>query len=226
METNSKLGKDIHKLLLGKGIETPMCSNKVSGSAGGKIDYIQNAVRNILGVLNMDLEDDSLKETPHRVAKMYCEEIFGGLNYDNFPKCTIIENKMGYDEIVLVRNIIVRSTCEHHLQPIYGRAHLAYIPNRRVLGLSKFERVLDFFASRPQVQERLSEQVFASLSHILETEDVAVIIEAEHFCMKMRGVEDSCSDTVTSKMGGRFRTVPEARAELMLLINHNGHGRK
>jgi GTP cyclohydrolase I len=149
---------------------------------------------------------------------MYCSEIFEGLNYANFPKCTTIENRMGYDEIVCVRNNIVRSTCEHHLQPIYGRASIAYIPNKKVLGLSKFARVVDFFASRPQVQERFTEQVYAALSFILDTEDIAVLVEADHFCMKMRGVEEYCSDTVTSKMGGRFRTNSNARREVLTII--------
>lgn len=214
-EHDAKLGQMIHKELLRRNIETPI----QPGISQPSPEYIQNRIGQIMTQLGLDLADDSLKDTPRRVAKMYCEEIFNGLDYTNFPKCTTIENKMGYDEIVLVRNNVVRSTCEHHFQPIYGRASIAYIPNQRVLGLSKFSRVVDFFASRPQVQERLTEQVYAALALILETEDIVVVIEAEHFCMKMRGVEDSCSDTVTSKCGGRFRSTPAAREEVMMLIN-------
>lgn len=220
-DTDKELGKKVHSLLVEAGIETPISNN--SAKDRFSFDYQQETfiadhMAAILGGLGLDLEDDSLRDTPRRVAKMYCHEVFEGLNYDNFPKCTTIENKMGYDEIVLVRNNIVRSTCEHHLQPIYGRASIAYIPGKKVLGLSKFARVVDFFASRPQVQERLTEQVYAALSYILETQDIAVVIEADHFCMKMRGVEEYCSDTVTSKMGGRFRTEEAARREVLALI--------
>lgn len=219
MANDSKLGMKVHRHLEELGIETPMHED-----AGGRRseDYIASQVHSILFGLGMDLSDDSLKDTPARVAKMYCHEVFNGLNYDNFPKCTTVENKFGYDEVVLVRHNIIRSTCEHHLQPIYGRAHIAYIPGKKVLGLSKFARVADFFASRPQVQERLTEQIYAALSYILETEDIAVVIEAEHFCMRMRGVEEACSDTVTSKMHGRFRTNPALREEVMQLITNGG----
>lgn len=215
MANDPILGQKIHELLKSKGIETPM---QVGGIADDAERTISNYFLRIMDQLGLDLNDDSLRDTPRRVSKMYCQEIFEGLNYDNFPACTTIENKMGYDEIVLVRNNIVRSTCEHHLQPIYGRASIAYIPGKKVLGLSKFARVVDFFASRPQVQERFTEQVYAVLQFILETDDVAVVVEADHFCMKMRGVEEYCSDTVTSKCGGRFRTNPAAREEVMALI--------
>lgn len=214
-DNNKELGEKIHEHLLSLGIETPMHAD--SGGRRSE-EYIASQVNSILFGLGMDMTDDSLRDTPNRVAKMYCHEIFEGLNYDNFPKCTAVENKMAYDEVVLVRNNVVRSTCEHHLQPIYGRASIAYIPRQKVLGLSKFARVVDFFASRPQIQERLTEQVFAALAYILETEDIAVVIEADHFCMKMRGVEEYCSDTVTSKMGGRFRTNEAARREVIALI--------
>lgn len=215
-DKDAGLGNVVHRLLLQKGIETPM--TKHIGTIGAEEGIIETAVFNILSVLGLDMIDDSLRDTPRRVAKMFCHEIFEGLNYDNFPKCTTIENKMGYDEIVLVRNNIVRSTCEHHLQPIYGRASIAYIPGTKVLGLSKFARVVDFFSSRPQVQERLTEQIYAVLVHILETEDIAVVIEADHFCMRLRGVQEACSNTVTSKCGGRFRTNDAARSEVMGLI--------
>jgi len=215
METDGTLGQKVHAHLSKLGIETPMHRNMEGPTKG----IIETHVFNILFALGLDLQDDSLADTPKRVAKMYCEEVFSGLDYDNFPRCMAVENKMGYDEIVLVRNNVLRSMCEHHLVPIYGRIHLAYLPNGRVIGLSKLSRVASFFAARPQVQERLTEQIYAALSLILQTEDVAVIIEAEHFCMKLRGVEDACSDTVTSKVGGRFRNNPDARRELMALIN-------
>lgn len=224
MASDKELGQQVHRRLLELGIETPLTEKPIPKYQSEEDvpvsteEVIEGNVWGILLALGLNLKDDSLKDTPRRVAKMYCREIFEGLDYDNFPKCTAIENKMGYDEIVLVRNNIVRSTCEHHLQPIYGRASIAYIPGKKVLGLSKFARVVDFFASRPQVQERFTEQVYAALSYILETEDIAVVVEADHFCMKMRGVEEYCSDTVTSKMGGRFRSNQSARDEVMTLI--------
>lgn len=213
MKSDAKLGREVAERLRSLGIETPMkpeCSHSQ--------EYIASQVGSIMGALGLDLTDDSLRDTPRRVAKMFCEEIFSGLNYDNFPKCTTIENKMGYDEVVLVRNCVVRSMCEHHMMPIYGRASIGYIPGKKVLGLSKFTRVVDFFASRFQVQERFTEQVYAALVYILETEDIAVVVEADHFCMKMRGVQEYCSDTVTSKVGGRFRSNPALREEVMMLI--------
>jgi len=225
MQTDPALGKAIHELLVAKGIETPLSEFRDLKESHR---HIEHSVKTILLDLGLDLEDDSLRDTPGRVAKMFCDEIFGGLNYDNFPACTAVANKMGADEMVLVRNMVLRSTCEHHLQPIYGSAHVGYLPNPngaghsqapgRILGLSKLARVVAFFAARPQVQERLTEQIYAALAHILQTDDVAVVIEAEHFCMKMRGVKDPESITTTSKMGGRFRTVDSARMELLQLI--------
>lgn len=224
MANDPELGKQIHKILAEAGIETPMRQTWDGVTKQDILPAIAGNVKAIMEGLGLDLTDDSLRDTPQRVAKMYCYEVFEGLNYDNFPKCTTVENKMGYDEVVLVRNNVVRSTCEHHLQPIYGRASIAYIPNEKVLGLSKFARVTDFFASRPQVQERFTEQVFKALTYILGTEDVAVVVEADHFCMKMRGVEEYCSDTVTSKMGGRFRQNDALRAEVMSLITEKARG--
>lgn len=215
------LGKKVHEHLVKAGKETPLSNVRAIDTEQDQSE-IEKSVATILTCLNLDMTDDSLRGTPKRVAKMFCQEVFSGLSYDNFPKCTTTENKFGYDEMVLVRNNIVRSTCEHHLQPIYGRASIAYIPGKKVLGLSKFARIVDFFASRPQVQERLTEQVYAALAHILETEDIAVVVEASHFCMRMRGVEEACSDTVTSKLGGRFRSNDALRAEVMGFIR-DGH---
>lgn len=216
-KTDPELGERVRIHLRGLGIETPMANTPIDREEDRKA--IEKAFSDIMECLNLDMSDDSLCETPRRVAEMYVHEIFGGLNYDNFPKCTTVENKAKYDEVVLVRDSVLRSTCEHHFQPIYGRIHIGYLPNGKVLGLSKVSRVASFLGARPQIQERLTEQVYAALSFILDTEDVAVVIEAEHFCMRMRGVEDACSDTVTSKMGGRFRNVPALREEVMALIN-------
>ncbi len=155
--------------------------------------------------LGLNMHDDSLKDTPKRVAKMYVKEIFNGLDYSNFPKCTTVENKMKYDEMVCVDKINVQSNCEHHFVIIDGLAKVAYIPNEKVLGLSKINRIVEFFSKRPQIQERLTEQIHHALVFILGTEDVAVQIKATHFCVKARGVEDTSSLTTTSKLGGMFR---------------------
>lgn len=218
MANDYKLGMKIHKVLLDLGLETPMddTMSRDSSTEDKKVK-VSTRIFEIMEILGLDVSDDSLHDTPNRVGKMFCEEVFSGLDYANFPKCTTVENKFG-SEMVVVRDIIVRSTCEHHLQPIYGKAHIAYIPGDKVLGLSKFSRVLDFFACRPQVQERLTEQVYATLSEILETESIAVVIEAEHFCMKMRGVRDACASTTTSKMGGKFFTEHSARVEVLQLM--------
>ena len=221
-DNNHELGLKVHKMLMDNGIETPMRpeltwdpnANKERKAA------IQQSFDDILDMLELDQNDDSIKDTPKRLAKMYVDEICWGLDYTKFPSCTTVNNKFGYDELVIVRNIEVKSLCEHHFMPIMGKATVAYIPKRRVLGLSKFNRIVEFFSRRPQVQERLTEQIAATLRFILDTEDVAVIIAADHFCVKFRGIEDTCSDTVTSKMSGKFREVPELRQELMSLISH------
>jgi GTP cyclohydrolase I len=219
-KTDSQLGQQVHERLVSLGIETPMVQlNAYADSEAGRQERQESIESNVAGIMKMlglDLGDDSLVETPKRVAKMFMREIFSGLSYDNFPKCTVIDNKMGVDEMVMERNITLNSTCEHHLLPIIGKAHVAYIPGKKVLGLSKMNRIVQFFAARPQVQERLTAQIHAALCFILETEDVAVVIEAEHMCVKTRGVEDACSDTVTSKVGGVFRK-PSTRAEFIAL---------
>jgi GTP cyclohydrolase I len=168
-------------------------------------------------ILGLDLSDDSLVDTPKRVAKMYVNEIFWGLDYDAFPKCTAVDNKMKYNEMVCERNINVQSNCEHHFVVIAGLATVAYVPNQKVLGLSKINRIVEYFSKRPQIQERLTEQVFHALQYILETEDVAVMIDAKHYCVSARGVEDTGSSTVTSKLGGGFKSDPAARAEFYQL---------
>lgn len=209
------LGGKIQALLLDKKLENPVTGYTISGSAA--YTRIFDGFTMIAHALNLDLEDSSLKDTPKRVAKMFCEEIFTGLNYDTFPRCMAFPNTMGADEMVAVTDIAVRSMCEHHFMPFVGTATVAYIPGPKILGTSKFNRVVDFFSRRPQVQERLVEQVVATLIHILETEDVAVVIKADHMCTRFRGVQDFHSSMVTSKLSGRFRTVDALRNEFLTL---------
>ncbi len=180
-----------------------------------KIEKIRAHFQEIMTVLGLDLNDDSLKETPLRVAKMYVKEIFGGLNDDNFPKMTVIDNKMQYDQMVCVQNIEVISFCEHHFQPIDGVATVAYIPSKKVIGLSKINRVVEFFSRRPQVQERLTKQIADCLQYVLETEDIAVSIKAKHYCVIARGVQDPNSSTTTSDLRGEFRNSAETRSEFL-----------
>ena len=167
-------------------------------------------------ILGLDLTDDSLCDTPRRVAKMYVNEIFSGLDYSNFPKLTVIENKMRVDEMVRVKDIDLSSTCEHHFITIDGKASVAYIPKDKVIGLSKINRMVRFFARRPQVQERLNEQLLVALQTLLETDDVAVSISATHFCVKARGVMDANSSTATTSLGGCFKNNPDTRKEFLL----------
>lgn len=208
-----KLGLEIHDYLVLMGVETPQVPNLISRT--DKIDIIEHNFKNIMTTLGLDLTDDSLMDTPKRVAKMYCNEIFWGLDYEAFPKCTTVNNKMQYDEMVIEKNINVQSNCEHHLVVIDGFATVAYIPNDTVLGLSKINRVVEYFSKRPQIQERLTEQVYHALQYILGTDDIAVVIDAQHFCVKSRGVEDVGSRTITSKLGGKFKIDPTARQEFL-----------
>lgn len=180
-----------------------------------KIEAIKKHFGEIMKVLGLDLEDDSLKDTPKRIAKMYVNEIFGGLDYKNFPKITVIDNKMEYDQMVCVQDIEIMSVCEHHFQPIDGFATIAYIPNKKVIGLSKLNRIAEFFAKRPQVQERLTKQIADCLQYILETENVAVHINAKHYCVISRGIQDTHSTTTTSDLRGCFKTRAETRTEFL-----------
>ena len=207
------LGQQVHEHLVKMGVETPMMPNFNHYDRTKKIEMIEGYFRNIMHTLGLDLSDDSLIETPKRVAKMYVNEIFWGLDFEAFPKCTTVDNKMKYDEMVVERNINVQSNCEHHFVVIDGLATVAYVPKQKVLGLSKINRIVEYFSKRPQIQERLTEQIFHALQYILETEDVAVMIDAQHFCVKSRGVEDAGSSTITSKLGGGFKSDPAARAE-------------
>lgn len=207
------LGHKVHEHLVKVGVETPQIENNLSRTE--KVEIIERKMSDVLETLGLDLSDDSLSETPLRVAKMFVNEIFYGLDYSAFPKCTTVENKMHYDEMVVERNVTVMSNCEHHLVIIDGRATVAYVPKKKVLGLSKINRIVEYFAKRPQIQERLTEQVYHALSYILETDDVAVLIDAKHYCVASRGVEDTQSNTITCKLGGGFKTDPAARAEFL-----------
>lgn len=212
-KTDPELGRQIHEHLVKMGVETPTTNDPLDRKE--KIEIIESHFAGIMRTLGLDLRDDSLVDTPKRVAKMYVNEIFWGLDYDAFPKCTTVENKMKYDEMVVERNVNVQSNCEHHFVIIDGLATVAYVPKEKVLGLSKINRIVEYFAKRPQIQERLTEQVFHALCYILETDDVAVMIDAQHYCVKSRGVEDTGSSTVTTKLGGGFKTDPAARAEFL-----------
>ena len=203
----------VRQALVERGLETPMVPCGLS--AAEKRERIHNAFADIVAALGLDLRDDSLCDTPARVAKMYVDEIFSGLDYSRFPKIATIDNKMGVEEMVRVDDIAVVSTCEHHFVTIDGTARVAYIPAGRIIGLSKINRVVRFFARRPQVQERLTRQILVALQTLLETEDVAVTINAAHYCVVARGVMDVNSNTRTTALGGRFRSHPETRAEFL-----------
>ena len=214
-KTDPVLGQQVHEHLRSLGVETPLIDNSLSRTE--KIEIIENHFKPIMETLGLDLNDDSLMDSPKRVAKMYVNEIFWGLDYDAFPKATVVENKMQYNEMVVEKGISVQSYCEHHFVNIDGLATVAYVPNKKVLGLSKMNRIVEYFSRRPQIQERLSEQIYHALSFILETDDVAVMIDAKHFCVKSRGVEDTQCSTVTSRLGGGFKSDPEVRAEFLAL---------
>jgi GTP cyclohydrolase I len=185
--------------------ETPLRPDAFELTDEEKIESIKKDVEKILHTLGMDLTDDSLKGTPNRVAKMFVKEIFGGLNPERKPGSSTFENKYKYGEMLVEKNITVYSTCEHHLLPIVGRAHVAYISNGTVVGLSKMNRIVDFYAKRPQVQERLTIQIVEELKKVLNTEDVACVIDAKHLCVNSRGIRDIESSTITSEFGGRFK---------------------
>jgi len=185
--------------------DTPLRADAFTISDEEKINLIKKDVENILLTLGMDLTDDSLKGTPNRVAKLFVNEIFGGLNPNKKPGSSTFENKYKYNEMLVEKNIVVYSTCEHHLLPIIGRAHVAYISNGTVVGLSKMNRIVDYFAKRPQVQERLTIQIVRELQKVLNTQDVACIIDAKHLCVNSRGIKDIESSTVTAEFGGKFK---------------------
>ncbi len=207
-QKDAQVGIQVREHLIQCGVETPFVQRTPDQAK------LEGLMKEFMAEFGLDLSDDSLAETPKRVAKLYANEYFKGLDYMQFPKATVIENKMKVDEMVVERSVTVNSLCEHHLLPIVGHAFVAYIPNEKVLGLSKLNRIVDFFSRRPQVQERLTLQIYHALSYLLATPDVAVMIDAEHMCVKTRGIQDACSATVTSKLGGQFLKHP-VRAEFL-----------
>ncbi len=215
-KTDMNLGQEVEAYLASKGQSTPLIGCELSSEE--KISKIQHHFTEIMETLGLDLKDDSLMDTPKRVAKMFVNEVFWGLDPDKFPKITTIENKMAYDEMITISDIKVMSNCEHHFVTIDGFAHVSHIPNKKVIGLSKINRIVDYFSRRPQVQERLTHQVFHTLCYLLDTQDVAVVLHATHYCVKSRGIQDTNSKTSTSKLGGQFKRSAATRAEFFAQI--------
>lgn len=205
MVNNDELNDEIGNNHISTSINNPLRDDAFEFSDEKKIELIKKDVEHILETLGIDLTDDSLKGTPNRVAKMFVKEIFGGLNPNKKPSSSTFENNYKYGEMLVEKNITLYSTCEHHLLPIVGRAHVAYISNGTVVGLSKMNRIVDYYAKRPQVQERLTMQIVQELQRVLNTEDVACIIDAKHLCVNSRGIRDIESSTVTSEFGGKFK---------------------
>ena len=205
LENNKEAFDIIGDNHIGTSSETPMRDDAFKLSESEKIRLIKQDVQNIMNTLGLDLTDDSLKGTPNRVAKMFVNEIFGGLDPQKKPKASTFENKYQYGEMLVEKNITVYSTCEHHFLPIVGRAHVAYISNGTVVGLSKMNRIVDYFSKRQQVQERLTIQIVKELQRVLNTNDVACVIDAKHLCVNSRGIRDIESSTVTSEFGGKFK---------------------
>lgn len=203
----------VRDALVAHGLETPQVYNGLTRDQ--KCQRIARSFSEIAFTLGLDLSDDSLRDTPRRIARMYVDEIFSGLDYERFPKVTAIDNKMAVDEMVRVTDISLVSTCEHHFVTIDGAATVAYIPSGKIIGLSKINRLVRFFAQRPQVQERLTRQVLVALQTLLETEDVAVSVKATHYCVKARGVQDVNSATQTTALGGQFKADARTRAEFL-----------
>ena len=213
-----KVAENIENELNSDLYDTPLSKDAFEFDDREKIQRIESSFRDIMNVLGLDLTDDSLKDTPARVAKMYVTELFKGLNPANKPSVTLFENKYNYGKMLLERNITVFSNCEHHFVPVYGKAHVAYFSNGQVIGLSKLNRLVDYYARRPQVQERLTVQIMRELKRILNTEDVAVIIDAVHHCVCSRGVGDISSSTITAEYSGKFLN-ESTREELYRMIN-------
>jgi len=203
----------VRNTLIELGLETPMIATGLSEQQ--KYERIKGLMTEVIQTLGLDLNDDSLAETPHRISKMYVHEIFSGLDYRRFPKMSLIDNKMGANEMVKISDIDLTSTCEHHFVTIDGVARVAYIPRDKLIGLSKINRIVRFFAQRPQVQERLTRQILVALQALLGTDNVAVSINATHYCVKSRGVMDSNSQTSTTALGGCFKENIHTRAEFL-----------
>ena len=205
MSNNEDFTDEIGNNHIATSEQTPLRKDAFEKNDDEKIELIKKDVESILTTLGMDLTDDSLKGTPNRVAKMFVKEIFGGLNPNKKPSSSTFDNKYKYNEMLVEKNITVYSTCEHHLLPIVGRAHVAYISNGTVVGLSKMNRIVDYYSKRPQVQERLTIQIVKELQKVLNTDDVACIIDAKHLCVNSRGIRDIESSTVTAEFGGKFK---------------------
>lgn len=222
-KTDKELGILVNQHLKDIGTQTPMIDSNLSPEE--KITIIEVYFNKILSTLGLDLTDDSLIDTPKRMAKMYVNELCWGLEEENFPKCTVVDNKFKYSDLV-IEKCTIKSLCEHHFV-YFGTAHqpeelgcwVAYIPNKKVIGLSKINRIVSYFSHRPQIQERLAHQIAESLKFVLETEDVAVVIRAQHFCVLTRGVEDTAGFTITSSLHGEFNTNGALRSELMSIVN-------
>ena len=214
MSNNDDLGED-H---IQTSDVTPLRDDAFEKSDEEKISIIKKNIREIMHTLGLDLNDDSLMGTPARVAKAYVNELFYGLNPEFKPKSSTFENKYDYGEMLVEKNINVYSTCEHHLLPIVGKAHVAYISNGSVIGLSKINRIVDYFSKRPQVQERLTKQIVTELKKVLKTEDVACVIDAKHLCVNSRGIKDIDSSTVTSEFGGKFKYDKATKDEFLKYI--------
>ncbi|MGN1280377.1 MAG: GTP cyclohydrolase I FolE [Succinivibrio sp.] len=211
--TLSKEALMVRNALIEHGLETPWHDNGLSSSE--KKQIIGDYMAKIMQTLGLDLNDDSLEETPARVARMFVDEVFSGLDYRNFPKVSVFDNKMHFDEMVKVGNITITSTCEHHFVVMDGIAKVAYMPSDKIIGLSKVNRIVQFFGHRPQVQERLTQQIKVALQTLLDTKNVAVSITATHYCVKSRGVKDQTSQTTTTALGGLFKTNPSSRHEFL-----------
>jgi GTP cyclohydrolase I len=209
----SKEAQRVREALVARGLETPLIENRLTRDE--KVDTLREAFTTVAETLGLDLADDSLRDTPSRIARMYVDELFSGLDYAQFPSISVIDNKMQVEEMVCVDNIDLVSTCEHHFVTIDGSARVAYIPGDKIIGLSKINRIVRFFARRPQVQERLTQQVLVALQTLLETEDVAVTINAVHYCVKARGVMDTNSMTRTTALGGAFKNDSRTRGEFL-----------
>lgn len=216
MLQDSELSKEailVRNALISRGLETPWADNGLSSQEKKLI--VAEHMQEIMKTLGLDLSDDSLMETPARVARMYVDEVFSGLDYRNFPKVSVFENKMHFDEMVKVNNITVISTCEHHFVVMDGVAKVAYIPEDKIIGLSKINRIVQFFGHRPQVQERLTQQILVAVQTLLNTRNVAVTITATHYCVKSRGVRDPASSTTTTALGGLFKKNQLSRHEFL-----------
>ena len=194
---------DIHHV--SSSVDTPINEDAFKKSDDEKIELIEKHFHSIMEILGLDMTDDSLRHTPNRVAKMYVKEIFSGLNPKNRPSTTLFENKFGYNQMLVEKDISVYSMCEHHFVPIFGKCHVAYIANGKVIGLSKIHRIVKYYSKRPQVQERLTRQIAEALKNTLKTENVAVVIDARHMCVESRGIEDTTSSTVTAAISGEFQ---------------------